>query len=138
MKYCALCVKQIFKGYDYIYFITIKPPPDKFDKINQILMYLEKKSLNCYWLVSCMSTNGYLHYHGLISFINPQSIDNRELKAIHRQVNRVMGFCTIDPLRTSIGDAFSYIRDRNNTNNSKYEQNDDSDKVTSHCTTITL
>lgn len=116
-------LKQVFDGDDHTYFITIKPPPDKVEAIFPLLEYIEKRLSN-YWIVKCQSTKGYTHFHGIVTFTTSQTVDNKVLKALQRQVNRNMGFLNIEPLRYSIATAYDYIRDERNKGKDKFKQED--------------
>lgn len=131
---CQNCLSNMFNHLSYIYFVTIKPPPDRVDRILPLTGYLESKShIDSYWIVHCMSPTGYHHYHGIVAFKESQTIDNKHLKALHKWINRNMGFLKIDPLATSIGKLYRYIRADHNNNGGLHTQIDYCNKATSHC-----
>lgn len=124
-RICLECVLNLFKDRDYLYFITIKPPPTELNHmaIYSILEYLRKKHL-VFWLVKCQSTNGFEHYHGIVSFNESQTPHKGCISLLQRQINRKMGFVQITPLQSSITAIYRYIRDVRNTNDKSYDQID--------------
>lgn len=139
MKICMKCFMETFKESSHLYHITIKPPPkdEQIDRIFNFCEYLAKKDLP-FFIVKCQSPSGYIHYHGVISFIVSQSLNNKDIKAIQRKVNRDMGFVSIDPLYSNLPKAYDYMRAPNNTNNGKWKQTDYISNKTSitHCSLI--
>lgn len=132
MKICYSCYKNTFEGLSYLYHITIKPDPKKVDEIYKFVDYLLKKPV-VFFLVKCKSAAGYEHFHGIISFRESQTIDNKLIKCIQRQVNRMLGFLTMDPLYSNLKAAYSYIRAENNTCNGTFEQEDFLNAIPEHC-----
>ena len=114
-------VKEMFCNRDYIYFLTIKPPPNELIHIrsNDIHEYLNRKNLTN-WIVKCKSPKGYVHFHGLINFMEHQEIRKGNCAALKRKVQRDMGFVQCDPLFTSVVTAYDYIRSPNNDNISEH------------------
>ncbi|AXQ66609.1 MAG: putative replicase [Circoviridae sp.] len=130
IKLCLFCVRELFDCRDHFYGITIKSPPDDniHIRIVNLVDYLIKKDI-VMWIVKCQSTSGYIHFHGILSFPESQSVDNKMIKAVQRKINRDMGFFTINPLYSgtalpAIDSYFNYIRASNNTNNGSFEQDD--------------
>lgn len=125
MKFCKLCLMDHFRSRDYIYFITIKPPPDdaKISAIANLKEYLTKKNLR-FWIVLCQSTSGYKHFHGIISFNEHQSPCKGAISLVQRQVNRSMGFVQLVPICGSLSNAYDYIRANNNTGGGLIDQLD--------------
>lgn len=132
MKICFKCYKDMFEGTDNKYHITIKPDPKKVDDIYQFIDYLMKKPLQ-FFIVKCMSPLGYVHFHGIISFNESQTLDNKVIKAIQRRVNRGLGFLKMDPLYSSLRSAYEYIRASNNTADGSHEQEDFVSYIPEHC-----
>lgn len=122
---CLDCVKNIFQNRDYLYFITIKPPPeeDRHQQIYLIVEYLRKKNL-VFWIVKCQSVNKYIHFHGILSFNETQTPHKGLIACIQRYVNRHMGYLTLTPLFGTKDAIYNYIRDNRNTNAGEYEQTD--------------
>ena len=113
MKICLDCVQDLFKHRDYLYFVTIKPPPDRVELIYQLTDYLRKHHMT-YWIVLCQSKKGYIHYHGVISYNETQTPNKGMHGNFQRKVNRTMGFLCQSPLSGGLPVAYSYIRGEKN------------------------
>lgn len=124
-RICMTCIDRLFDGRDYFYFITIKPPPSEINHraLYNVLDYMKKKRL-VFWLVKCQSNNGYIHYHGIVSFNESQTPHKGVLSLLQRQINRVMGFVQINVLQTSMHSVYRYIRDERNSKGGTFEQSD--------------
>lgn len=125
MKLCYDCVKEMFTGRDYKYFITIKPPAnEKYHRqISVIGEYLTRRQF-VHLLTKCKSEKGYVHYHGIISFNGSQIPKKGAHGALTKKVNRSMGFVKLDPMYTDLRSAYEYIRAERNTNGGLFEQED--------------
>lgn len=112
---CLDCIENLFSDRNYVYFVTIKPDQKKIDKIYELFSYLDKR-VAYYWLVKCKSSEGYVHFHGIMTFYNEvQPLQAHLLKkAIHKKINRLIGF--LYPLQQcfSIAKTYRYIRAPNN------------------------
>lgn len=115
-------LKRLFVDTNHVYFITIKPAPGYYN-IEDIVKYLEKKKqVSQYWIVTCKSELGFIHYHGLIKFNEHDNTKN--VKALARKIQRDIGYNTIMPMSTGFNDVYGYIRSVRNTCNNTYEQRD--------------
>lgn len=114
-------LKIIFPNRERVFFITLKPAPGNDQNILKICDYLYKKTQE-FWIVKCKSKSGFIHFHGL--FKVPSSVyDSTTFNAaIHRKMNRDMGFVTITPCN-SIEQSHRYIRNERNKSDN-FEQQD--------------
>lgn len=108
---CLDCIEDLFTDRNYVYFLTIKPDQRKVDKIFELFIYLDKR-VAYYWLVKCKSTEGYVHFHGIITFYNGLQCMQADFlkKAIHRKVNRCIGFLYPLEQLQSVVRTYNYIR----------------------------
>lgn len=106
-------VVEMFDSCDYVFFITIKPPTERVHKIYEFMKYLDKR-VDKYWLVRCTSENDFVHYHGVIAF-HDNVTDSAKLKsAIHRWINRNMGFMQPLSMVRSLTEVYEYIKSDKN------------------------
>lgn len=110
-------VENLFRDVNFLYFLTIKPPPDDNMHARYVLIheYLEKKGI-ANWIVKCMSPNGYVHFHGLVKYDKHQELKNGHNASLKRKVQRDMGYVTSVPVTTSVQTVFHYIRAPHNNN----------------------
>lgn len=112
-------ISELFEDRLYNYFLTIKPHPDKVDAMADLLLYLDRR-LTFYWIVKCVSNTGYVHYHGIMSFSQEQQHCDLLKKAIHRKVNRCIGFLfPLEKVR-SVFDTYMYITSEKNNAQAEY------------------
>lgn len=120
---CMTCISNLYKVNSYVYFITIKPSPNKIFKMNMLLDYMLKRHI-IYWLVQCKSIKGFIHYHGLLGFPLSQTPNKGLHGNLSKQINRYIGFVKCTPLSTSINVVYTYIRGITNTSENTFKQTD--------------
>ncbi len=82
-------IKRIFGG-DYCYAVTLNPDPAKTQQLEKLLAYFKKMG-HAFWLIECLSENGFNHFHGMIKIVNIKKNIELTKKAIKEQINKYIG-----------------------------------------------